>query len=307
MDIQRRRFLQATTAVASLPFFGGLTGCTPDTGTRAPVARGRFNIGICDWDMYTEGDPGSFAIAKELGFDGVEVTYDPLGEYSLSRPENRRLFLEAAASESMKIPSFAMGILNTIPLATDDRAEGWVADCIEAMVEMNVKMVLLPFFANADIKVNLSDRNKAIEILKRLAPLAEANNVILGLESFLDAEQYFAMLDQIGSDAVMVYYDVQNMFFRENFAFQDFPIYDDLEKLLREKVVCQIHCKENYALLGHGVVDFPRVRDLLERHDYRGDWLIAETFPWSKVGEDGDWKGVLRADAVFLRETFNRG
>ena len=263
-----------------------------------------FNIGMCDWDMYATGDPKSLAIAKELGFAGVEVTYAPEGEYSLSRPENRKRFLEAAEKESIEISSLAMGILNTVPLATADQAEGWVADCIEAMAEMKVNTVLLPCFFDADIKDNIENRNKVIERFKRLAPLAEKNHVILGIESFLSAKEYLDMLEKIGNDAARIYYDVTNMFFRENMVFHDFPMYDDLEMLLREKVVCQIHCKENRARLGQGNIDFPRVRDLLEKYDYQG-WLVAETFPWTDLTEDGDWKEWLQTDAAYLRKTFS--
>ena len=332
MNIHRRHFLQATTAFASLPFLGGVTGCRSDSttpgnparefsngGVSGGGARRPYKIGICDWDIYATGDPRSFAIAKELGFDGVEVSFSPEidpsftfpttsvrpesrvllydldVEYPLWKPENRRVFLEAAARESVEIPSFAMGMLNTVPLATTEYAEGWIADCIEAMADMKVKILLLPFFYDANIKDNIGDRNKAIEKLKRLAPLAKEKNVILGLETPLNAEEHLDMVERIGCDSAMVYYDVMNM------HAMGYPVYDDLEVLLREKIVCQVHCKDDGALLGEGVINFPRVRDLLETYDYQG-WLVAETYAFVV---EGDWKEWLRADAAYLRRTFN--
>jgi len=299
MKIQRRRFLQATAACSGVPFLCGGINVFGQEPRKKP-----FKIGICDWDVYATGDPKSLAIARELGFDGVEVTFAPEGEFSLSKPENRKLFLETAQKESVEISSFAMGILNEVPLATVESVEGWIADCIEAMAEMKVKTVLLPFFFNGDIKDNVEGRNKVIEKFKRLAPLAEKKNVVLGIESFLGAREYLAMLEKIGNKAAMIYYDVTNMFFRENMTFAEYPIYDDLEMLLKEKVVCQIHCKENYAQLGQGKIDFRRVRDLLEKYDYQG-WLVAETFPWTELTEAGHWKEFLKKDVAFLRKTFN--
>ena len=286
MKTQRRRFLQVAAAFSCTPFFA------EKSGIFAQEPRKPRKIGICDWDLGATGNPKGFALAKELGFDGVEVSYRPEGEFSLSQPKNRELFLETAKKESVAISSLAMGILNEVPLATAEPTEGWVADCIDAMDVMKVKNVLLAFFGNGDIKDNLESRNKAIEKLKRLASKAEKKKVVLGIESYLDAREHLEMLEKIGSDAVKIYYDEQNMLAKK------YPIYEDMELLLKEKVICQLHCKEYGARLGQGEVDFLKIRDLLEKYDYQG-WLIVET------SVEGDWKESQKANAAYLRKVFN--
>jgi len=286
MKIQRRHFLQSAVALSSLPFVSGVASVF------GQEPRPPYKIGICDWDLGATGDPKCFALAKELGLDGVEVSYQPEGEFSLSQPKNRELFLATAKKESIEIASLAMGILNNVPLATAEPTEGWVADCIDAMDAMKVKNVLLAFFGNGDIKDNVESRNKAIEKIKRLAPKAAEKKVTLGIESYLNAKEHLEMLEKIGSDAVKIYYDEQNMLTKE------YPIYDDMELLLKEKAICQLHCKEYGSRLGQGKVDFPRIRDLLEKYDYRG-WLIIES---SVVG---DWKESQKANAAYLRKIFN--
>ena len=286
MKIRRRRFLQAAAAASCASFFVGKTGVFGQESRRP------FRIGICDWDLAATGDPKSCALAKELGFDGVEVSYLPEGEFSLSQSKNRQLFLETAKKESVVIASLGIGILNQVPLATAEPTEGWVADCIDAMVEMNIKNVLLAFFGNGDIKDSVEDRNKAIEKLKRLALKAEQEKVVLGIESYLNAEEHLDMLQKIGNDSVKIYYDIQNMLTKE------YPIYDDMELLLKEKAICQLHCKEYGARLGQGKVDFLKVRALVEKYDYQG-WLVAET------SVDGDWKESQKSNAAYLRKTFN--
>ena len=286
MNIQRRHFLQSASALSCLPFLGGVIDVFGKE-TRKP-----FKIGICDWDLGVTGDPKCFALAKELGLDAVEVSYRPEGEFSLSQPKNRELFLETAKKESIEIASLAMGILNEVPLATAEPTEGWVADCIDALDAMKVKNVLLASFGNGDIKDNVESRNKATEKLKRLAQKAAEKKVILGIESYLNAKEHLEMLEKIGSDAVKVYYDIQNMLTKE------YPIYDDMEQLLKEKVICQLHCKEYGSRLGEGKVDFLKVRDLVEKYDYQG-WLIIES------SVTGDWKESQKANAAYLRKTFN--
>jgi len=286
MRIQRRHFLQTAAAFSSLTLLGGITNVF------GQEPRKPYKIGICDWDLGATGDPKCFALAKELGLDGVEVSYQPEGEFSLSQPKNRELFLAAAKKESVEIASLAMGILNNVPLATAEPTEGWVADCIDAMDTMKVKNVLLAFFGSGDIKDNVESRNKAIEKLKRLAQKAAEKKIILGIESYLNAKEHLEMLEKIGNDAVKIYYDIKNMRTKE------YSIYDDMELLLKEKVICQLHCKEYGSRLGQGKIDFTRVRDLVEKYDYQG-WLVIES------AVDGDWKESQKANGAYLRKTFN--
>jgi sugar phosphate isomerase/epimerase len=251
----------------------------------------RFRIGICDWDLQATGNPESFAVAKELGFEGVEISYQPDGDFSLSQQENRKKFLDAAEKAGVLISSIAMGILNNRPLATTPEAEHWVEDCIAAMTEMNLKHVLLAFFGNGDIKDKTDSRKIVIEKLKRLAPKAEKCGKILGIESYLNAAEHLDMLQSIGSSSVKVYYDEQNMLTK------GYPIYEDLELLLKEKAVCRIHLKEYGARLGEGKVDFQKIRDILERYDYRG-WVVAET------SVKGNWQKSQSANAAFMKKIF---
>jgi sugar phosphate isomerase/epimerase len=237
------------------------------------------------------GNPGSFEVAKELGFEGVEVSYQPDGNFSLAKSENRKLFLEAAEKNGVAISSLAMGVLNNRPLATISEAEMWVEDCIAALTEMNLKKVLLAFFGDGDIKDKTDSRKIVVEKLKRLAPKAEKQGKTLGIESYLNAAEHLEMLQSIGNSAVKIYYDEQNMLTK------GYPIYDDLELLLKEKAVCQIHLKESKTRLGEGKVDFKRIRHLLEKYDYRG-WVVAES------SVRGDWKESQSANAAFMKKTF---
>jgi sugar phosphate isomerase/epimerase len=142
-----------------------------------------WKIGICDWDLQASGTMNSFAVAKELGFEGVQVSYQPDGTDSLADKANRSTFLVAAKESGVSIASLAMGLLNGRPLATTPEAEGWVADCIDAMVDMNVHQTLLAFFGVGDMNEQKEHQPLVIEKLKRRAPLAEKNKKILAVES----------------------------------------------------------------------------------------------------------------------------
>jgi len=253
-----------------------------------PRSRAPWKIGICDWDLHTTGY-NSFAVARELGFEGVQVSYQPEGQDSLADKANQTKFLEAAKKSGVSIASFCIGLMNSQPLATTPEAEDWVKDCINAMVEMNVEQVLVPFFGNADLTQHKEQIPLVVEKFKRLAPIAEKNNKILAVESYLTAEEVLKLIDVVGSNALKVYYDVRNS------SDKGYDIFYEIELLGKNKLISQIHFKENHSRLGEGSINFTKVCETLEKIDY-DDWVIVES------ATSGDWKESHIANVQFIRK-----
>jgi len=258
-----------------------------------------WKVGICDWDIYAEGRVSSFAIAKELGFEGVQVTYnpDPAAPDSLANRGNRPRFLAAAKEAGVEIASFCIGLLNTRPLATTPEAEGWIEDCLNAMEEMDVPQVLIPFFldANPDIRESRHHLPLITERLKRLATIAERKNKILAIESFLSAEANIGLISSIGSDAIKVYYDTHNTWY------WGLDIYHEIELLASRNLISEIHFKDDPPL-GEGEIDFPRVCALLEKHGYEG-WIVFEIAPGVVIDE---WRESHAANGRFIKRLIGR-
>jgi len=255
-------------------------------------SRASWKIGICDWDLRASGSPTSFAIAKELGYEGVQVSYLPDGTDSLSDKANRPKFLKAAKESGVGIASLCMLSLNQYPLATTPEVAGWAENCIDAMVEMNIDQVLIPFFGNADMSHHTSHLPLVIEKLKRLAPVAEKNKKILSIESTLSAEDHLKMLDAIGSDAVKVFYDVRNS------LNMNYDIFHEMELLGKNKLISQIHFKDNHRL-GEGDIDFARVCEMLEKIGYKG-WVVVEG------SNSGDLRESQIANAQFVKKLIKK-
>jgi len=251
-----------------------------------------WKIGICDWDLRASGRIGSFAAAKELGFEGVQVSYQPNGTDSLANKANRPKFLAAAKESGVAIASFCIGLMNERPFATTPEAEGWVADCLEAMDEMKIDRVLIPFFGNADMNEHKDQQPLALEKFKRLAPVAEKKKKILAIESYLSAEDVIKLIDAVGSDAVKVYYDVRNSLDKK------YDIFREMELLGSKKLISEIHFKDNNRL-GSGDIDFTKVRAVLEKINYEG-WIVVES------SAPGDWKESQTANAQFVKKLIGR-
>jgi sugar phosphate isomerase/epimerase len=118
-----------------------------------------------------------------------------------------------------------------------------------------------------EIKGDAQLQANVIAKLKKVAPRAEKAGVVLALETALDADEHLRILDAVGSPAVKIYYDVSNMLRR------GYDIYKEIPRLAGR--IGRIHMKEKGCLLGQGDVDFPRVREAIEKIGYRG-WLVIE-------------------------------
>jgi len=229
----------------------------------------RFKIGACDWSIGQRQKFEALDLAKKIGLDGVQVSFDDIGvPTDLRLPDARREYQERAKKLGIQIASLAMGTLNEHPYASEERTEQWVLDCIDTMHKMEQKVVLIAFFGKGDINGKPDLQAKVIEKFKRAAPLAEKAGVILGIESWMNAADHLRIIDAVGSPAVQVWYDVANS------EKMGYDIYKEIRQIGRERI-CQFHMKENSSLLGQGRIDFKKVRESIDAINWSG-WLIIE-------------------------------
>lgn len=243
----------------------------------APVARAlgeassrRFRIGACDWSIGKQASVDALSVAKEIGLDGVQVSLGTEKDnMHLRTREVQARYKEAAAETGVAVASLAIGEMNRIPFKSDPRTIGWVGDSVDACAAMGCGVVLLAFFSDGDLKGDKAGTDEVVRRLKGIAPKAEKAGVILGIESWLSADEHLDIIQRVGSPAVQVYYDVANM------EKMGYDIYAEIRRLGGEKLICEVHAKENGFLLGQGKVDFRRVREALDAIGYSG-WVQIE-------------------------------
>jgi sugar phosphate isomerase/epimerase len=227
----------------------------------------RFKIGACEWSLRKSG-PDCFAVAKEIGLDGVQVDMGTAANNMwLRQPDTQRAYLEASRKTGVEIASLAMGELNRTPLKSDPRAAEWLADSIGVAQALGVKVVLIAAFGKGDLVGDPAGIDHTVGVLKQIAPQAEKAGVILGLENYLSAEQNLAIIQRVGSRAVQVYYDVGNA------TDKGYDIYKEIRMLKGQ--VCEFHAKDGKFMLGAGRVDFRKVRAAMDEIGYRG-WIHIE-------------------------------
>ncbi|MBI5388305.1 MAG: sugar phosphate isomerase/epimerase [Verrucomicrobia bacterium] len=286
--LTRRQMLQRSAqTAASLAFFSQLTPLFAE-----PVKR-RFKIGACDWSIGAMATPKSFEIAKKIGLDGVQISLGTArDDMKLRKPEVQQEFKDAAKAAGVEFGGLAIGEMNNIPYKSDPRTEAWVSDSVDVMQALGIKVVLLAFFGNGDLVNDAAGTDEVIRRLKKVAPKAEKAGVVLGLESWLSAEDTMRIMDKVGSPAVKMYYDVCNSTVR------GYDIFKEI-RWLGKKNICEFHMKENGYLLGQGKIDLVKVRAAIEDIGYEG-WMQIE----GAVPSKADLVTSYVANLKCLRELF---
>ena len=139
----------------------------------------------------------------------------------------------------------------------------------ETAPQLGAKVILVPFFGNGKIEDDHIDAQRFIDGLKAAAETAEKHDVSLAIESTLSAEQHQRIIDNVGSSAVGVYYDMGNA----TGLGYDSP--SEIRSL--GKSITQMHIKDtggNHA--GEGDVDFPAVFEAAHAVGY-DSWFVLET------------------------------
>jgi sugar phosphate isomerase/epimerase len=234
-------------------------------------------------------DPAAFEVAKQIGLDGVQVSLGTAADdMRLRKPEVQQQYKAAARQAGLQVASLAIGELNNIPYKSDPRTIAWVSDSIDVCQALGVNVVLLAFFSNDDLRGDKAGTDEVVRRLKAVAPKAEQAGVVLGIESWLSADDHLEILDSVGSKSIQVYYDVCNSNDR------GYDIYKEIRKL--GKRICEFHAKENGSLLGQGKVDFHKVRAALDDIDYRG-WVQIE----GAVPQGAQMLPSYQANCKFMR------
>ena len=259
MSVTRRDLLRTAMGLAGLEASGVL----------AYARAGRFSIGACDWSLGQRANTAALTVAKTLGLDGVQVSMGSVdNDLQLRRPDVQRAYREAAGATGVRIGGVALDLMNQVAYKSDPRTEQWVSDSIDVAKALGVRVVLLAFFEKGDLRNDPDGQAEIVRRLKRVAPKAEQQGIVLGIESWLSAPEHIRILDAVGSRSVQVYYDLANS------TQMGYAILAEIRQLGRDRI-CEFHAKENGFLLGQGRVDFPAVRKAMDEIGYSG-WIQIE-------------------------------
>jgi sugar phosphate isomerase/epimerase len=171
-----------------------------------------------------------------------------------------------------------------------------IRDCIKTMKAMNVKVAFLPLGVQCDLKKDPSIRDSVVSRLKVAGKMAEEAGVVIGIETALSAKEEVALLKEIGSPAIQIYFNFSNPLKEGR------DLYKEL-KILGKNRICMIHAtnKDGVWLEKDPEIDMLKVKRTLDKMKWSG-WLIIERS--RDASKPKDVKGNYSANTAYLKKIF---
>jgi len=278
MSFSRRSFLGGAAALGMAPAM--------------PAAdKLGFQLGVTDWNLRLTGKVEAVALAKKIGFDGVEVSLgmQPVGDkLALANDEIQEKYLAAAKEQGIALAGTCLDILHRNYLKNDKLGQKWVAYGIPITKKLGAKVMLLPSFGKGALETK-AEKDYVGDALRELAPEAEKAGVLLGLENTISAEDNVRIMERAGSKALLVYYDVGNS------TNGGFDVLKEIRWLGRDRI-CQMHLKDNPYFLGEGRINFPAVLKAIHEIGFSRFANLETDCPTKDVAAD------MRRNSAYIRK-----
>src|SRR4051794_39904175 len=277
--ISRRTFVQSTLAAA-----GGALFAAKPAGLK---------IGVMDTVFRMAGKPESVALAKKLGLAAVQVT---LGRSTdgktlpLEDPAIQSAWVAASKTHGVPLDSTYIDMLHADCLKDNPNAPMWVRKGIDITKKLGAPVLMLVFFGKCQV-LERPELDRAIGLLKELAPEAERAGITLGFENTSSGADNRYALDQVKSPAFQVWYDVGNS------TYNGYDVPAEIRALGRYRI-CMFHIKDR-GYLGEGKVNVPEVLRAIDDIKFEGYANLETTSP------SGDVEADTRRNFEYLRKLMN--
>lgn len=255
------------------------------------------------WSFAGKSNREAMKIAKEAGFDGIELALDTDGEISMTSTDEELLSIKKYAEElEIRIPSLSSSLCWLDSLTADDPKERQRAHemikrqlyCAKMLgaetiliIPGSVSVEFVPEWPVVSYDVVYK---RAMEEVKRLVPIAEEYGVEIGLENvwnkfLVSPLEMRDFIDAIESDYVGAYLDVGNVV---SFGYPQHWI-----RILGKRIK-KVHFKDyrcnpgglnSFVDLLAGDVNWPEVMKALRDIGYDG-WAAGEMIPQYTFASD---------------------
>ena len=236
----------------------------------------RFRVGVCDWMILKRQKLGEFALAREVGADGVEVDMGPLGKRPMFDNRFRNLadanlFRRTADSLGISVPSIAMSGFFAQDFISHYNYRELVQDCLNTMEVFDARVAFLPLggCGNSWLMPGVR-RDELVSRLHEAGEMARQAGVVIGIRTGQDARATIRLLKEVDSEGIKVYYNMQDA------VDEGRDVCKELKRLGRKRI-CQIHASltDSVTLDKDPRIDMRAVRKTLDRMKWSG-WLVVE-------------------------------
>ncbi|MSP12294.1 MAG: sugar phosphate isomerase/epimerase [Chloroflexi bacterium] len=237
-------------------------------------------LGAVEYIIQGSSDAITFARAKTLGFQGLEimVTRQQLHAIGWDRLEHLK---NAQVYTGLQIPSLMLSEHNQggIAHADSEVAQAAFKDiqvAIDWAAELGAAVILVPFFGRGEI-ITAADFERAVQAFRELCRQAAAGVRTLGVtvcyEGTLPAADIIRMAGAVDSPAFGCYFDLGNVVGRGMDTATEMRALGPLVRQVHIKDICAV---PGPCHPGQGFVDFVESARTIREIAYDG-WLVLET------------------------------
>ena len=247
-------------------------------------------IAVMETAFRKTADVTSFADAKDAGYNAIQMhsgmpdamrkkSIDPstglaIGEDSSIIPS----WKQASEEHGVEIISLCAGCLNKCEIWDKDRevAMRVARQTIDACHQLDVKVMLFPFFGPSNFQDSDEALNGIAEFMRELLPYATEKDVVIGIEAPVTTARVMQLMKMLDFPShLKIYYDTGNLYEKED-------IYATIRKY-GEEHFCEIHIKAaSHSVVGQGKIDVKKLAEALDAANYDG-WLVYESNREGKV------------------------
>jgi hexulose-6-phosphate isomerase len=255
------------------------------------------------WSFVGKTNREAIKLAKDAGFEGIELAMDAAGEISAEATPEQLADLKAYADDlGMAIPSLSNGLCWGASLTSDDPAERQEAHdlivqqlrCARALGAETVLVVpgsvSVEFVPERPVIPYDVAYDRALEEIRKLVPAAEKYGVEIGIENvwnkmLLSPLEMRQFIDAVGSDMVGAYFDTGNV------VYSGYP--EHWIRILGKRIK-KVHFKDYrrnpgtlnaFVDLLSGDVNWPEVMKAFHDIGYEG-WAAGEMIPQYAYASD---------------------
>ena len=274
--------------------------------------------GISIWAFTDPSLENCFRLAKQAGYDGVEVALAETGALRLDSTKEEILQIkQLAETTGVELYSVASGLYWSYPLTANDPViqQKAIEICrrqLDAAALLGCDTILVipgqvgSLDGSGEVVPYDVAYDRAFSVITQLALYAEEKKVTIAIENvwnkfLLSPLEMRNFIDSIGNPYVKAYFDVGNV------VKDGYP--DQWIHILGERIA-KVHFKDYKATVGtldgfvdllNGSVDYPAVITALEDVGYDG-WVTAEVFPYTHSPETLLYTSSAAMDAILSKK-----
>ena len=226
-----------------------------------------------------------FNIAKELGFDQIELILD-YNEYKknpLMNDDGIKQIKQSIKQTGIKVKSICADYFMEAPFHSvhQKKSEKVLKTLVKNAKKLNVVDIVIPCVDQSTLK-NKEDFKMFVSSINKILPFAEKYGIFINFETDLNPKRFKSLLNKFDSNNVKVNYDIGNSASLGYNPKEEFKAYGDY--------ISDLHIKDRVlnggsVKLGMGNADFDVVFELLKKYKFKGN-IIMQAAKAEKYIED---------------------